>query len=650
MSIKYKNSDILSVSNVAGMFLLKVNDNQLVQTQGYSTEGVGANLYRYDAGSAATIDGVFTFPGIGGTLSFDGSNVFDGTAGTGRMIAVDQSKIDITKSGAIVGAADNWGPIQRSVNASVRASTQSSYTVHSDGKSPDVYVPRGVYDISKTISVPGNPLNFYSSIRIYGDGKDRSVIRAVASATSVTMPYMIDFLEPTATLGNSYWHMCKIGLEGTNPWSTGDSITGVNMMKSSYATIDDCMFRYFDNAIEIRNWSNIIKSSRFEYCTNGIYISNQDGINGQSTINDLIFTSNSFGTVDYCIRQAPSLPINYLKITDNQFDGVNRASIVFNGPIALFQIHNNYFELQGTAGPATVSTNNSGGTTTCNGAIVMHPTTDNVSSANGSITGNLFINCNTSNIVSTSGNKWLTIENNSVSSGSVIGSFVDIADVCGIPSGPLPYTVTDRIYISGTRNDIGGNKVLENLVTTSNADSLGVNAIVIHDNTSLRSRGFCLNDPADFADLGGYTGTLVKSRSPDGCIMFTHNVSSGNLGKEIVLTVDENSPLSGDLLRFTGMVMSDDAIGSLSVYVTWDVGGTPVATEHKIASAFTNGVWQSSYNATYRVPIVTGSAKQMSIRLYRTTAVAGGTNVYLKNFAICSASYERGQEPVLLAD
>lgn len=101
MSIQYKNSDILSVSNINSLFALKnLDDNQLVQTQGYSIEGLGANIYRYDAGSSATIDGGFTLPGLNGVLSFSGTT-FNGTVGTGRFIAVDQSVADVTKFGAV---------------------------------------------------------------------------------------------------------------------------------------------------------------------------------------------------------------------------------------------------------------------------------------------------------------------------------------------------------------------------------------------------------------------------------------------------------------------------------------------------------------------------------------------------------------------
>lgn len=113
MSIKYANADILSVQNASNLFTLKnLIDNQLVQTQGYITEGVGANLYRYDSGSSATIDGGFTLPGIGGTLSFSGTT-FNGTAGTGRFVAVDQTVADLKKFGALGDNVDDTNAVAR---------------------------------------------------------------------------------------------------------------------------------------------------------------------------------------------------------------------------------------------------------------------------------------------------------------------------------------------------------------------------------------------------------------------------------------------------------------------------------------------------------------------------------------------------------
>ena len=133
MSIQYKNSDILSVPNVSSLFTLKnLNDNQLVQTQGYSAEGVGANFYRYDAGSSATIDGGFVLPGPGGTLSFSGTT-FNGDAGDGgRFIAVDQSRIRATHFGAVLAVGtDNSNALQRAIKVAedmvVSSSTWSGF-------------------------------------------------------------------------------------------------------------------------------------------------------------------------------------------------------------------------------------------------------------------------------------------------------------------------------------------------------------------------------------------------------------------------------------------------------------------------------------------------------------------------------------------
>lgn len=68
-------------------------------------DGGGQAVY-YDADSTATIDGVFTFPGVGGTLSFSGTT-FDGTAGTGRYISVDKSAERIVaKAGGSQALAD----------------------------------------------------------------------------------------------------------------------------------------------------------------------------------------------------------------------------------------------------------------------------------------------------------------------------------------------------------------------------------------------------------------------------------------------------------------------------------------------------------------------------------------------------------------
>jgi hypothetical protein len=109
-------ADVTTVANVAALFArTDAIDNQLFQTLGYSTEGIGANPYRYDAGSAATIDGGFVLPGIGGTLSFSGTT-FNGEEGDGRFIAVDQTKANVMVFGSVGdGIADDTNAIQRAL-------------------------------------------------------------------------------------------------------------------------------------------------------------------------------------------------------------------------------------------------------------------------------------------------------------------------------------------------------------------------------------------------------------------------------------------------------------------------------------------------------------------------------------------------------
>ena len=71
------------------------------ETNGHTQAGLGASLYRYDESSTEAIDGGFVLPGAGGSLSFDASEVFDGTAGVGRWIMVDQSRAHVESFGAI---------------------------------------------------------------------------------------------------------------------------------------------------------------------------------------------------------------------------------------------------------------------------------------------------------------------------------------------------------------------------------------------------------------------------------------------------------------------------------------------------------------------------------------------------------------------
>jgi hypothetical protein len=76
-------------------------DGDTIITQRYDAAyNCGGNEYVYDQSSTATIDGGTVLPGDGGVMSLDSLGVFNGTAGTGRLIAKDQSTTTIYQWGA----------------------------------------------------------------------------------------------------------------------------------------------------------------------------------------------------------------------------------------------------------------------------------------------------------------------------------------------------------------------------------------------------------------------------------------------------------------------------------------------------------------------------------------------------------------------
>jgi hypothetical protein len=135
--------DIRKVATVAALqAVTNAKDNQRFMTDGYSVEGVGANLYRYDAASAATADGGFVITATG--------------MGVGRYIAVDQTVADVTKFGSVGdGVADDTAAVQAAIAAAVALSIPA-------------YAPSGIYscDTWSAYSLSG-------SVRlvIYGDGQ-----------------------------------------------------------------------------------------------------------------------------------------------------------------------------------------------------------------------------------------------------------------------------------------------------------------------------------------------------------------------------------------------------------------------------------------------------------------------------------------------
>lgn len=191
MSISYNPTPVLNVSK---LFSINARQDEVFRTLGYSTKGVGGNLYRYDAASGATPDGGFVLPGIGGTLSFSGTT-FNGTSGTGRFIAVDQSVVQAEHFGAIGDGTTD------SSNAVLRAASVAG--------SPLVLFGAGTFIVGD-VEVPG------SSIR--GQSTTSTVLKAKSGATYVLR------LGQVSVSGSYGWDVKKVSdicIDGNSKASHG---------------------------------------------------------------------------------------------------------------------------------------------------------------------------------------------------------------------------------------------------------------------------------------------------------------------------------------------------------------------------------------------------------------------------------------------
>lgn len=211
-------------------------DNQLFMTRGYSTEGVGANIYRYDAASTATIDGGFVLPGVGGTLSFSGTT-FNGTAGTGRFIAVDQTVADVTKFGSD-GSSESADALGFNLAVAAVAAAEGI-----------VYFPPGTYDGG------GFEVTSVAGITIKGDGKSSKIMCSagenaltITTSDNVTVDSLWlygsgDSAAASLNADNGLYALNCDQLRVVNCYVSNHGLAGILLANCSYVGI-------YDNLIE----------------------------------------------------------------------------------------------------------------------------------------------------------------------------------------------------------------------------------------------------------------------------------------------------------------------------------------------------------------------------------------------------------------
>ena len=167
--------NIQTVDFVADLANVSMASGQLVQTLGYyaASDG-GANVYRYDSGSAAAIDGGF---------------VLDGPGSVGRFLAVDQTVANARQFGAKGdGVTDDTSALQ---------SAMDSHNI--------IYIPKGVFIITDALY----PTLATTDYLVYGDGST-SVIKRGDGSIDGDFQYMLR-IEPANAMNK--WEVRDLRLE-----------------------------------------------------------------------------------------------------------------------------------------------------------------------------------------------------------------------------------------------------------------------------------------------------------------------------------------------------------------------------------------------------------------------------------------------------
>ena len=193
---KAREVDAISVDNVAALANLSPRQGQTVFTRGYYTAGDGGgNEYRYDATSAATVDGGFVI-----------------TAGTGRFLALDQTVANVRQFGAY---GDNTNDDTTTIQAAIDAGV-------------GVYLPAGDYKITDTLLLKRG------GCHIWGDGENLTRIYFVNAAGGVGISGDTNKQASTTT-----YEQCSIkSLTLASTAAATDPSVYLDITSFSYSTFD----------------------------------------------------------------------------------------------------------------------------------------------------------------------------------------------------------------------------------------------------------------------------------------------------------------------------------------------------------------------------------------------------------------------------
>ena len=317
-----------------------VRDGQGVILQAYHEVGGWGGqrlIYRAEGRSLITIDNGWYFEG----LTPEGDDYLE---------AENKRFVDIECFGAKSGdnTFDSQPAIQAAVNACLSISTGGEDSLTGG---PELIIQGGTFYINSPIVI-GNNTTDGSDCRlpIKGAGWERTVIEAFPGSTAANLPWMVKFANTQGNTGNRGWRIEGIMFRGID----GQLINGVDARKAAYCKFYDCSFAYFDEAVWVRNWTVLFEHCNFLWGNTQAVITDEPGIGGFTTINQIQFRDCLFRSGEVGIRTGVGLDVNHLIVDGCQFDGATKAAIVGNGPIEKLTFTKNYLEAQGRGGQVEV--------------------------------------------------------------------------------------------------------------------------------------------------------------------------------------------------------------------------------------------------------------------------------------------------------
>lgn len=332
-------SKAIVVDNVAALKALtvaSVDDGQLFLTRGYYTDNDGGQgTYVYDS-SSSTAD--------------NGGTVIAPTSGSGRYLLQYSGDLNVLQFGAYPNNT-NESTTTSAIQAAVTAATSS-------GKC--VYIPFGTYKINDSIKIAA----FTNRWKIYGDGKNTSIVQSVISGNSQAIfefvgseisDFSISSLRLTwaSSAPISGYRACSFLFSG----GPGLAVNGVSNFKIE-SILSENGFRFISNydlsastTSGVTIWGGIISDIEIGTFYSSAVKLNNNGSGGFPNLNFNKFYV--YGYTNTAITNSGVYTYSDSIFDINAINGINFTGIEINNVAT----NSNIFSLAGGPGSSVVFTN-----------------------------------------------------------------------------------------------------------------------------------------------------------------------------------------------------------------------------------------------------------------------------------------------------